>query len=128
MPDNKPTTLELVRHSAQQTHNAVFSGKGDSPSPDSADAGSQSTARAVQSIGQTTAIVIQDAGDMLRNVSTVEVTSIGAATAAWIATKDPIYKEIINTSMDVMNQAAALYVTIGTDAFKVLAQFSTKNG
>jgi len=116
--------LELVRQSAQRTHNAVFTGKSTEDTSDPAGTYDHSSARAVQSIGQTTAIVIQDAGDMLRNVSTVEVTSIGAATAAWIATKDPSYKEIIDTSMNVMKEAADLYKTIGTNAFAVLTQFS----
>src|SRR4029079_10151847 len=106
--------------SAQRTHNAVFTGKSTEDTSDPAGTYDHSNARAVQSIGQTTAIVIQDAGDMLRNVSTVEVTSIGAATAAWIATKDPSYKEIIDTSMNVMKEAADLYKTIGTNAFAVL--------
>jgi hypothetical protein len=123
MPDNVPT-LELVDPSVRRTHNAVFKGSTADPS-NSAKTHDYSSARAVQSIGQTTAIVIQDAGDMLRNVSTVEVTSIGAATAAWIATKDPSYKEIIDTSMNVMKEAAALYKTIGTNAFDVLALFSS---
>jgi hypothetical protein len=123
MPDNVPT-LELVSPSVRRTHNAVFKGSTEDPS-NSAKTYDYSSARAVQSIGQTTAIVIQDAGDMLRNVSTVEVTSIGAATAAWIATKDPSYKEMIDTSMNVMKEAAALYKTIGTNAFDVLALFSS---
>jgi hypothetical protein len=123
MPDNVPT-LELVSPSVRRTHNAVFKGSAEDPG-NSAKTYDYSSARAVQSIGQTTAIVIQDAGDMLRNVSTVEVTSIGAATAAWIATKDPSYKEIIDTSMNVMKEAAALYKTIGTNAFDVLALFSS---
>lgn len=83
----------------------------------------QSVSKAVQSIGQTTAIVIQDAGDMLRNVSTIEVTAIGAATAAWLATKDPQYKEIIDASMKVIQDAAATYLTIGQNAYQVLNQF-----
>src|ERR1041385_2828954 len=124
MPDDIPT-LELVRQSTQRTNNAVFKGQSTEDTSKTTNTHGHSSARAVQSIGQTTAIVIQDAGDMLRNVSTVEVTSIGAATAAWIPTKDPSYKEIIDTSMNVMKEAADLYKTIGTNAFDVLALFSS---
>ena len=93
---------------------------------DLATAYEQSVAKAVQSIGQTTAIVIQDAADMLRNVSTIETTAIGAATAKWIANPtDLSYVEIINQSITVMQQAAGLYLTIGQNAYTVLSQFQT---
>jgi hypothetical protein len=90
-----------------------------------ANAYDQSLGKTVQSIGQTTAIVIQDAADMLRNISTVETTAIGAATAKWIATgsTDPVYQTIIMSSLDVMTQAAGLYLLIGQNAYKVLNQF-----
>jgi hypothetical protein len=134
MADNK-TNLELVRESVQQTQMAVLaplwgtvgSSEADpSPSgPNIEHAYDQSTAKAVQSIGQTTAIVIQDAGDMLRNISTIEVTAIGAATAAWLATKDKRYKDIIDSSMKTLNDAAKTYLTIGKDAYQVLDQFKS---
>jgi hypothetical protein len=122
MPD-KPTNIELVRESIQHTNSAVFSGKGYSILGTAVSASDQSAARAVQSIGQTTAIMIQDAADMLRNVNTVEVTAIGAATAKWLATKDPAYQEMIQASMKLMQDAAFLYLTIGTNAHQVLTQF-----
>lgn len=133
MPEK--TNLELVRESVHQTQLAVLAPPlnidEDSSSTDRADVSdpgmgnfyNQSKAKAVQSIGQTTAIVIQDAGDMLRNISTIEVTAIGAATAAWLVTKDKRYKDIITESMQVINDAAKAYLTIGTDAYKVLSQF-----
>lgn len=131
-PDRN-TNLDLVRESVRRTQLAVLPGglkaqapDGDTTVPtDSATAYDQSVAKAVQSIGQTTAIVIQDAADMLRNVNTVEVTAIGAATAAWIATKDEKYKPIIEESMKVMQDAASLYLTIGQNACQVLSQFES---
>jgi hypothetical protein len=92
---------------------------------DLATAYDQSLGKTVQSVGQTTAIVIQDAADMLRNINTVETTAIGAATAKWIATgsSDPVYQTIISSSLEVMTQAAGLYLLIGQNAFKVLTQF-----
>jgi ABC-type glutathione transport system ATPase component len=117
MPE-EAKVIDLARQSVQSTLGAVFSGK-------DIDAGAQSTARTVQSIGQTTAIVIQDAADMLRNVNTIETTTIGAATAKWIATRDPVYREIIENALKVMQEAAALYLTIGTNAHEVLTKFKT---
>ena len=132
----KPTNLDLIKASNQVIQTDVFSGKAPSGTAKAPASGGgsgvgdtsaldQSTARAVQSIGQTTAIVIQDAGDMLRNISTVETTAIGAATAAWVASGgvDVIYETIIDKGMAIMQEAAALYLTIGQNAYKVLIQF-----
>src|SRR5262245_26136029 len=132
----KASNLDLVRESVRQTRLAVLptrpgttdgSPPGGAPvsdqPPSRLTAYDQSVAKAVQSIAQTTAIVIQDAGDMLRNVNTVEVTAIGAATAAWLATKEPAYQVFITESITVMQKAAENYLTIGTNAFKVLSQF-----
>jgi 3D (Asp-Asp-Asp) domain-containing protein len=134
----QPTNLELVQASTQAIQKAVYQGQASSPvsSPPSGGSGGngasaldQSTARAVQSIGQTTAIVIQDAGDMLRNISTVETTAIGAATAAWIASEgvDVIYETIIDKGMAIMQQAADLYLKIGQNAYQVLIQFKAQS-
>lgn len=120
MPE-EAKSIDLVRQSVQNTLSAVFSGKEGA----TIDASAQSTARAVQSIGQTTAIVIQDAADMLRNINTIEITTIGAATAKWIATKDPAYQQIIENAMKVMQDAAGLYLTIGANAHEVLTKFKT---
>lgn len=122
---NEINATELTRESVQNTLHLVFTGRRYSLLGSGVSAGDQSNARAVQSIGQTTAIVIQDAAEMLRNTNTVEVTAIGAATAKWIATRDPIYQEIIQNCMKVMQDAADLYLTIGTNAHQVLTQFKT---
>lgn len=116
---------DLTRESVQSTFDQVFSGKGYSILGAGVSASDQSTARAAQSIGQTIAIVIQDAAEMLRNTNTVEVTAIGAATAKWIATRDPVYQEIIQNSMKVMQDAAALYLTIATSARQVLTELKS---
>lgn len=136
----KDSNLELVQKSVMATSRAIFGapsagdsgdhspGAKDAPPVPPADwttAYAQSLAKAVQSIGQTTAIVIQDAGDMLRNISTVETTAIGAATAAWIATKDEKYKDIITESMTIINGAADAYLKIGQNAYAVFSQFKT---
>jgi len=129
MSNGQKTNLELVQSSTQAIRDAVYNGTATTGSGGSGASGmsalDQSTARAVQSIGQTTAIVIQDAGDMLRNISTVETTAIGTATAAWIASggTDVIYEQIIDKGMSIMQDAAALYLTIGKNAYTVLMQF-----
>lgn len=84
---------------------------------------STGTGSPVLAVALTTAIVIQDAADMLRNISTVQVTAIGAATAAWITNRDPAYKDLIAASMTIMQDAADLYLKIGTNAFQVFDQF-----
>ena len=118
------TTFDLVKQNVKATQlavglvgtNAALGAAGPTPHQ-------QSGAKAVQSIGQTTAIVVQDAADTLRNLNTIETTAIGTATAAWLATQNPAYLEIIQTSMEMMTQAAALYLTIGTNAAAVLKGF-----
>lgn len=131
----QPNNLELVKASTGAIQKAVYSGQASSPSSSPPSDGKglsaldQSTARAVQSIGQTTAIVIQDAGDMLRNISTIESTAIGAATAAWIASEgvDVIYETIIDKGMTIMQEAADLYLKIGQNAYQVLIQFKAQS-
>jgi hypothetical protein len=138
-------TLALIKKSNEAIQSALFGGApptSSAPSGGGATEGAtsvasmtpaqQSAARAVQSVGQTTAIVIQDAGDMLRNISTIETTAIGVATAAWIAavaanntTAAAGYQAIIQEGTTVMTSAAVLYGTIGTEAYKVLAQFNS---
>jgi hypothetical protein len=128
-PALKPNpSLTLVRESVHATNQAVF-GTGASKSGAPANQGSasdQSSAKAVQSIGQTTAIVIQDAGDMLRNISTIETTAIGAATAKWIADPTQVqYVEIIAASLVGIAVVAEIYELIGTNAANVLSKFSS---
>ena len=122
-PAKEPT--DRTAESILDTLRLVYSGKRYSWPGGGVTASDQSIARAVQSIGQTTAIVIQDAAEMLRNINTVEITAIGAATTKWISTGDAAYHETILNSLKIMQEAAALYLTIGTNAHEVLARFKT---
>ncbi|HBB96138.1 MAG TPA: hypothetical protein DC054_12180 [Blastocatellia bacterium] len=101
--------------------------KNEATASDKFDADLSMTATAAGSpalaISFTTAIVMNDAADMLRNVSTIQITAIGAATAAWIASANPVYKEIITSSISTLQEAAALYLTIGENAYKVFMQY-----
>lgn len=118
---------DVTRQSVESTLNLVFTGSAFNAPGKGVSASDQNAARVVQSIGQTTAILMLDAAEMVRNVNTVEVTAIGAATAKWIATKDPAYQEIIQNSIKVMEEAAALYLTIGTYAQQVLSQSNSQD-
>lgn len=126
MPNN-PTNIDRVRESVSAVQSAVMPAGTDERGAASATTYEQSAARAVQSVGQTTAIAIQDAADMLRNVSTIQVTAIGAATAAWISTGDPRFREIVQEAMHVIQTAVATYLTIGQNAFAVLKQFEVES-
>lgn len=85
MPDTpSKEPADQIAESVQDTLHLVYSGKRNNWFAAGVTASEQSMARAVQAIGQTTAIVIQDAAEMLRNINTVEVTAIGAATTKWI--------------------------------------------
>ena len=61
---------------------------------------------------------------MLRNITTVELTAIGVATAKWLENPaNPAYKEIIDESMKTIVAASKTYMTIGQNAAKVLDLF-----
>lgn len=88
------------------------------------DAYAQALAKAVQSIAQSAAISVQDATDMMRNVTTIELTAIGVATAKWMA--DPAntqYEKVIDKSLKIIEQTAGLYEEIGQKAAAVLQKF-----
>ena len=79
--------------------------------------------KAYQSVAQSTAIAIQDATDNLRNLNTISTTAIGVALAQFIATKEPIYKEIIQEAQGVATVANTNFLNIGTNSAKVLQQY-----
>lgn len=136
------SNLELIHSAVRKANQIVLSATAPKMPPSAGGAGSgagarsdesgpdtdspydQAVAKAVQSIAQSTAIAIQDGVDMLRNVSTVEVTAIGTATAKWIANPTMVvYKEVISTSVETIQDAAKAYKDIGQAAFEVLQQF-----
>ena len=81
-------------------------------------------AKAVQSIAQSAAISVQDATDMMRNLTTVEVTAIGVATAKWIADPNNAqYVTIIDKALDTLKETAIIYEKMGEKAANVLKQF-----
>ena len=83
---------------------------------------------AVQSVAQSMAIAIQDATDMLRNISTVATTAIGVAAAKWIETPEMmLYQQIITTAQGLIKQAADDFLTIGKNAGTVLTEFDPES-
>ena len=136
------SNIKLVRESVQATRDHVLpkgsalekrsggAAPADQSGSDSAVSGlipgayDQAVAKAVQSIAQTSAIAIQDAADMMRNISTVETTAIGVATAKWIANPtNQAYKEIIDKSISMIKDSAKAYGEIGKSVHEVLSLF-----
>lgn len=106
---------------------------GDSTAVDATYPAQQAGGMAVQSVAQSMAIAIQDATDMLRNVSTIATTAMGVAAAKWIETPEMVlYKQIIDTAQGLIQTAAGDFLTIGQNAATVLSAFpagsSSKSG
>ncbi len=77
-----------------------------------------------QSVAQSMALAIQDSADLLRNISTIETTAIGAATTKWL--EDPYnvaYAPMIAAFGQVITETAGLLTTIGENASQVLKDF-----
>ncbi len=131
------SNLELVRESVAATRESVVPSRAPVGGPEGARTGAphggksetpnaydQGVSNAVQSIAQSAAIAIQDATDLMRNVSTVETTAIGAATAKWLATPENVaYKEVIEQSLKTIKGVADVYKDIGTKTADVLKLF-----
>ena len=80
--------------------------------------------KAYQSVSQSTAIVIQDAADNLRNISTIGATAMGVAMAEMLATGEvDKYSKIITEANKMIASSADNYKIIGTNAEDVLSNF-----
>ncbi len=79
---------------------------------------------AYQAVAQTTALTVQDATDYLRNITVIGATTVGVASAEMIAQQQPDpWTQIIETAQNAVDTAAASFLTIGTDAATVLANY-----
>jgi hypothetical protein len=89
--------------------------------------GSQSAADIIQaSIAQSMAQAVQDAVDTLRNISTIETTVIGVASAKWVAQPElVVYETIIENAQKNITFAVTNLANVGETAAKVLKQFQT---
>lgn len=80
--------------------------------------------KAYQSVSQSAAIAIQDATDQLRNFNTLGSTAIGVALAQMLATGNvDKYAPVIAQATTVMQDSAANFKTIGSNAGEVLSSF-----
>lgn len=77
------------------------------------------------SASQTVAIVIQDAADNLRNLSTISSTAIGVALAKCLVDpeRSTLYAKAITQAQNVTKSAAADFKTLGTNAADILDSF-----
>jgi len=84
----------------------------------------QAVGVSVQSIAQSMAIAVQDATDLLRNISTIETTAIGVASAKWVANPENVlYKQVISSCEDTIKEAADIFKTIGINTSEVLKKY-----
>ena len=75
------------------------------------------------SIAQSVEQAVQDATDTLRNISTMETTVIGVASAKWLA--DPVnvaYKEIIDNAKESIQFAVSNLSAVGEASAKILQE------
>jgi hypothetical protein len=79
--------------------------------------------KAYQDVAAAAAIAVQDATDMLRNVSTIAATAMGTALAELIATGDPKAGQALTAAQATINRAAADYTQICTAAATLLKEF-----
>jgi len=79
--------------------------------------------KAYQDVAAAAAIAIQDATDMLRNVSTIATTAIGTALAELIATGEPRAMEALSAAQGTIRQATEDYARICAAAAAMLKEF-----
>ena len=93
-------------------------------------AGAFGAAAAYEQVSHSMALAVQDSVDHLRNVAVLSTTAVGIAlafTAASAAKQEPpptAVKDLLNDAKDVLDQAAAHMMTVGTDASDILSKFA----
>ena len=76
------------------------------------------------SIAQSMEIAVQDAVDTLRNISTMETTVIGVASAKWLAEPANVfYQDIIESATKNITFAADNLAKVGETASELLNKF-----
>lgn len=117
----RPTT---VSGGGRAAASGPDSGPATGPTPSA-----QASGLALQSVAQSAAMIVQDASNLFRNLSTIEATAIGAATAKWIETPENVaYLLIIEESQRVIQNAATIIEAAGKSASQVLQAFSGAPG
>lgn len=82
------------------------------------------SAVAYQSVAHTSSIVVQDAGDMVRNVSTICTAAIAVFVIRIVEEDNPMYVPYIQLMQETIQQAGETFVKIGGDAAQVLKNFA----
>ncbi len=77
------------------------------------------------SVNQSAAVAVQDATDLLRNISTIETTVIGIASAKWLADPaNPSYEKIIKNATETISSAVENLAKVGENTAKVIQDLS----
>ena len=78
-------------------------------------------------INQSIAEAVQDATDLLKNISTIETTVIGVASAKWLAEPANVaYKEIIDNAKENISFAVKNLTEVGSAGASLLADLKPK--
>lgn len=73
-------------------------------------------------ISQSIASAVEGATDLLRNISTIETTVIGVASAKWLADPTNVaYKDIIENAKENITFAVENLASVGTAGASVIA-------
>ena len=73
-------------------------------------------------VNQSIAQAVESASDLLRNISTIETTVIGVASAKWLAEPaNMAYKEIIENAKENITFAVENLASVGTAGASVLS-------
>ncbi|MDE1462167.1 hypothetical protein [Spartinivicinus poritis] len=79
------------------------------------------------SINQSVAAAVQSATDLLKNISTIESTVIGVASAKWLAEPlNPAYQDIINNAKDNIEFAVKNLKDVGEAGASVISNLQPK--
>jgi len=84
---------------------------------------SNGAGQSVQSVSQSIAIAVQDAGDTMRSIALVQSTALGVATQKFVETKDPEYIPVIKQCQAVMNDSVAYWESIGKKGSEILESY-----
>jgi hypothetical protein len=89
----------------------------------SEDSGSETATELIQAnINQSVAQAVETATDLLRNISTIETTVIGVASAKWLADPTNVaYKDIIDNAKENITFAVDNLTAVGTAGASVLS-------
>lgn len=80
--------------------------------------------KAYQSVAQSMAIAVQDTTDYLRNITTLNTTTIAACTQLMLQEgKVNPYAEIITNSQNTLNKALKVFKKVGESSAQILKDF-----